>query len=505
MELDRPVHGWDRRLGKPKSSVSPDLRSEYERDVDRVTYSHYFRRLGEVTQVSSAHGRALRHNRMTHSLKVAQVGRRLAQYLLHDKDKNAQGIKAAGGLDHNVVTAAGYLHDFGHPPFGHIGETELNLIADEWKLPDGFEGNAQTLRIVLSLANHMHTNDSGQSEVAYGLDLTRAVLAACVKYPWARGGNPNKLDKWGYYAPEAEIYEEFIKPLLPNGKGITLEASIMDWADDITYAVHDLQDFYLDGVIPLHHLRHIERSPGNFEAVYSREFNDFWSYVAQKLGSTNDQSITDARHEFERYAYRFPAAHYGGSREEAARIGLLASQIITDASIATEVTKDGRLYVKPAMRFVVEALKEITWYYVIDNPDLVAVQLGQRSQIRQMFRMLFLWVEHAFALDEKDAITKVVKPLTQNEQWLRQRRLPPLLRAFTRQLLAANYGAGAYHSEQTLGPGGVEQNGRTKTLQRKKCYTRAIIDYIASMTEPEFARNFHHLCPSARSDENSLL
>jgi len=489
------VERTDRCIGKPKTSISPDARSEFERDVDRVTYNLYFRRLAEVTQVSSAKGRVLRHNRMTHSLKVAQVGRRLVQYLLIDSEKNAEGIAAVGDIDRNVVTAAGLLHDLGHPPFGHIGETELNMIAEGHNLPDGFEGNAQTLRIVLSLASHMHTGDSGAPEFVHGLDLTRAVLAACVKYPWAKGANSVKPRKWGYYHPESDVFESFIRPLLPADNEPTLEAAIMDWADDITYAVHDLQDFYLDGVIPLHHLRHVERS-GTFEAVFSREFNDFWTYVTQKLRPPERESLADARHVFEKYASGFPAVQYSGSRSEASRIGLLASQIITDASMATEVTKAGRLYVQPSMRFVIEALKEITWYYVIDNSDLVEVQLGQRWQIRQLFRQLHRWVEYAFAQHEKTA-DNAGRSLSEDEQWLRQRRLPPLLREFIMHLLKANHGETAYPSIGADSVGSVEE--RTERAH-KKCYARAVIDYIASMTEPEFERAFQRLCPGGHFD-----
>jgi dGTPase len=460
---DRPLRD-DRLSGKRKTgSIDPDVRSEYERDVDRVYYDYYFRRLAEITQVSSGHDKTLRHNRMTHSLKVAQVARRLVQYLRNEK-RNEEGIAAAGGIDHNVVTAAGLLHDVGHPPFGHVGEHQLNRLAIKYHLADGFEGNAQTLRIILNLTAHQRKDD----EPAYGLDLTRAVVAACTKYPYPRQDGRRK---WGYYKTEETLFEEFVCPLLPAAGTPTLEAEIMDWADDITYAVHDLQDFYTDGIIPLHHLRHTQYGRDTYEAVHQSEFADFWGYVTEKLHRYNDiLPLTEARQEFGRYAFTFPESHFHGGRKEAAKIGALASRIITDASKATQVTKNGRLYVEPKMRSIIHAFKQVTWYYVIDHPDLVSTQLGQRAQINQVFSKLYKRVEVSFkGYGNGHALRK-------DEQWIRKRRLPTALREFTEQLLDTDHGVGAYQTP-------------------KQCYARAVIDYIASMTELEFNRIRQRLCP----------
>lgn len=459
----------DRLSGRCKTKIDPDIRSEFERDVDRVVYNYYFRRLAEITQVSSGHGRLVRHNRLTHSLKVAQVGRRLVQYLQNDPG-NDLGIERAGDIDRNVVYAAGLLHDAGHPPFGHIGEQQLNRLADRYRLTDGYEGNAQTLRIILSLTTHQSSELGRQSGhrgagagLGFGLDLTRAVVAACVKYPYPRPRSA-ELRKWGYYEAEAELFDRFVRPLLPADGVPTLEAEIMDWADDITYAVHDLQDFYMDGIIPLHHLRHARSGSRLHVAVHQHEFHSFWEYVTAKLQKAGVRVPTPkVRREFERYANRFPEGHYQNTRREAAEIGALASQIITDASKATTVTKEGRLFVDPTMWALIAAMKQITWYYVIDHPDLVASQLGQRAQINHVFLKLYKRVEFCFRQRENG------RDLTTDEQWIRKRRLPASLREFTEQLLEANHGEGAYP-------------------ERRQCYARAVIDYIASMTEVEFAR-----------------
>lgn len=144
---------------------------------DRIAVSPFLARLGGVTQVVSAGGSGLLHNRLTHSIKVAQVARAIAERISTSAD--ADLAQKLGGLDPDVVEAASLTHDLGHPPFGHLGERILDRIArNRFGLADGFEGNAQTFRIITT------TDVRGQS--AAGLDLTAAVRAAVLKYPWAR-------------------------------------------------------------------------------------------------------------------------------------------------------------------------------------------------------------------------------------------------------------------------------------------------------------------------------
>jgi dGTPase len=409
---------------------------------------------------------------MTHSLKVAQVGRRLVQYLLNDR-RNDRGLQVAGEINQDVVTAAGLLHDVGHPPFGHIGEQQLNQWAKDRGLVDGYEGNAQTLRIILSLTVHL-----SHEELVDGLDLTRAVVAACVKYPWSSAeAEKRQKTKWGYYHTEAGIFENFVIPLLPEPNTLTLEAEIMDWADDITYAVHDLQDFYTDGIIPLHDLCHRPIFQNNrvlnnnYEPINPREFDNFWPYAATKLNGIIDLPSPVARSEFQKYATLFPLGSYRGERGEDAQLEALASRIITDASKATTITADGRLHIDKKMKAVVNVLKQITWYYVIDHPDLHATQIGQRARITKMCQELFKWVKSCFKQHENGRM------LTVDEQWTQQRSLPVRLREFTEQLLAANSGHGAYED-------------------RNHCYARAVLDYIASMTEVDFDRLWQRMCLS---------
>lgn len=148
----------DISLGTSEPEKAGDFRSDFQRDCDRILYSVAFRRLAVITQVVSPAGGHAFHNRLTHALKVAQVGRRIAEKL--NNSENADLIKKLGGLDPSVVEAAGMAHDLGHPPFGHIAEEELDARLRDVKESDGYEGNAQSFRIVTRL----ETRESGREK-----------------------------------------------------------------------------------------------------------------------------------------------------------------------------------------------------------------------------------------------------------------------------------------------------------------------------------------------------
>jgi dGTPase len=174
--------------------------------------------------------------------------------------KHPKEVEAWGGLSPDVVEAAALAHDLGHPPFGHIAEEELNtqvsaeLCQAAGKDPakercEGYEGNAQSFRIVTALAVR---RGAGR-----GLDLTRATPNATLKYPWKFGENPDSPKKYGAFAcgDTAYRFAREVQVPGPDPKFVrSLEAQIMDWADDITYSVHDTEDFYRAGLIPLDRL-----------------------------------------------------------------------------------------------------------------------------------------------------------------------------------------------------------------------------------------------------------
>ena len=219
-----------------KTDRADDQRSPFQRDRDRILYTSAFRRLAWVTQVVSSWEGEPFHNRLTHTLEVAQIGRRLAEKLSQEQSEVAAEI---GGVDPEVVEAAALAHDLGHPPFGHAAERELDKLMRDAGVADGFEGNAQTFRVLTKLA--VRSSDFP------GLNLCRATLNAVLKYPWHRQNVPERrYHKWGAYGVESEEFA-WVRGPEPRDARKCAEAELMDFADDIAYAVHDVEDFYARG------------------------------------------------------------------------------------------------------------------------------------------------------------------------------------------------------------------------------------------------------------------
>lgn len=364
-----------------------DNRSPFQRDRDRILYTSAFRRLAGVTQVFSADEGHVFHNRLTHSLEVAQVARRIAERLLGDGCDEAEKL---GGLDPDVVEAAALAHDLGHPPFGHTAEEELDELVRQAGIPDGFEGNPQSFRIVTKLAL--------RSPYHEGLDLTRATLNAILKYPWFREGTGTRYRKRGAYRSEQTEFG-FARALVPPGdERKSLEAEIMDWADDVTYAVHDVADFFRAGLVPLDRL-----CSDNDDSERRRFFDGVFARHRQPEDSLGHPRA-ELEQAFEDLVAFIPVdeIHLGTKKHRAAlrstTAGLIATYVRAVQLDASAIEGGSRLRIEPAKhKKEVIMLKELTWHYVILNPSLASKQFGQRRIIRDLFNIF-----HSAARSPKD-------------------------------------------------------------------------------------------------------
>jgi dGTPase len=346
----------------------PDQREEGQRDRDRVLYTSALRRLAAITQVVSPTEGSVFHNRLTHTLEVAQIGRRLAEYLCKDADL----VEALGGIDPERVEAAALAHDLGHPPFGHIAERELDGLIVGRGVDDGFESNAQAFRIVTKLAV--------RKEEFPGLNLTRATLNAVLKYPWLRESSGPKHSKWGLYGTEEQEFSWVKEPYsLKNEK--SPEAELMDWADDIAYAVHDMEDFYRAGLVPIDRLaKDEEELEGFLDHAVTRQHGKT-RYTDPELRGAGANAIGG-----------FPiSGPYQGTRSQRSLLRTYTSRLIGKYIRAIDFVEDaeGRLQARITSDAHKEAimLKELTWRYVIQNPALETQQYGQRRVIRDLFNI----------------------------------------------------------------------------------------------------------------------
>ena len=481
--------------------------SEFRSDLERIRFARSFSRLAEVTQVVSAGATSgVVHNRLTHTIKVTAVARAIAVRLLQTQSSKGDHplgppkkpggdrdlLARLGGLDHVVVQAAASAHDLGHPPFGHLGERVLDRLARErFGLSDGFEGNAQTFRIITEIEVH------GPGDV--GLNLTAAVRAAVLKYPWARTHYPDPHptgwptpargaghDKHGLGAAKFSCYlidlpemRDALRafPDLPPGRQ-TLECSVMDLADDIAYSLHDVEDFHRSGVL-------------QFSPV-SAEFRS-WAGDRKALAALDDHELAGAgrqpgaglerlrRHLASRDTWIFDedtfaaavdrvgdefvdgvlAQPYDGSMAaDRAATGFSAiwidELIAAVAPLPDPAARSGYVGLSRPAWHQVSVLKFVNQYFILERPDLAMLQRGQEQTVEQLVVAFDRWLA-----DRGDAVRA-------------PRRLVDLVDAAMRGYARLAREHPEWLDGRTSG-GDLARMGRG----------RGIIDYVSSLTDAQ--------------------
>jgi dGTPase len=368
--------------GRPAPYSAPDVerwepepdkrpgRTAFQRDRARVLHSAALRRLAGKTQVvapgSSAQAwDASPRTRLTHSLECAQVGRELG---------------AALGCDPDLVETACLAHDLGHPPFGHNGESVLDEVAAPC---GGFEGNAQSLRLLSRLEPKRFTDE----ETPVGLNLTRAALDAATKYPWARGGHPTDpaSPKFGVYEDDLPAFT-WARRGAPAGR-TCFEAQVMDWSDDVAYSVHDVED----GL----HAGHVD--PNMLLAEPERR--DVFAVAAEHFAPDAEEDELAAALDQLLDQEWWPHG-YDGTAAAQARLKDATSQLIGRFCLAAEAATRAAHRSGPLTRYAAElvvprgvrlecaVLKAVAHRYVLQRPDLERLRADQRVVLHEVAEAL---------------------------------------------------------------------------------------------------------------------
>ena len=346
-------------------------RDDFARDRARVLHSAALRRLSAKTQVVAPGSDDFIRTRLTHSLEVAQIGREFG---------------AALGCDADVVDTACLAHDLGHPPFGHHGESVLDELARE---AGGFEGNAQTLRVLTRLeAKRVHADGRPA-----GLNLTRASLDAVAKYPWAPGEAPYATSKYGVYAADLAVFQWFREGAAPGVR--CLEAQVMDWSDDVAYSVHDVEDAIASGRVDprvLHSPTEVGVVAELARTAYAPDLPDVaFVEAAARLVATGT----------------VPRA-FGGTRADLAALKDMTSRLIGRFLSSVEVATRERHGPGPLTRFAADLvvpddvraecslLKAVAAHYVMFTDERRAIMGRQEEVIRAL---VTAYHEHPDRLD----------------------------------------------------------------------------------------------------------
>lgn len=326
---------WQRKVYEDEE----EWRSPVMRDYARVIHSASFRRLQGKTQVFPGHESDFFRNRLTHSLEVSQIAEGIALKLNHTIEQFKKSP-----IDTRLCSVAALLHDLGHPPFGHNGERALD---DCMLKVGGFEGNAQTIRIISRVERKLSPDDydagSATDDERVGLNLTLRTIASVLKYDnrikFERRAGSDLIK--GYYASEQNIVDLAKDSVDPNWrqrdrkdkkyKFKTIECSIMDIADDIAYSTYDLEDCFKAGFL----------TPGDILASNDELLERVAAKVSKALDSnfTRKDVITTFHQIFESAVHGIDRDNREPPIEEFTEIYKTFSNVVTSSYYRTEFTR----------------------------------------------------------------------------------------------------------------------------------------------------------------------
>ena len=389
-----------RRSGQIHQRGHLDHRNPYERDRTRVIHCPAFRRLQRKTQILGTAKGDFHRTRLTHSLEVASIG----ASIVHSLRKNYQDSALNGLLpDDDLISVICLLHDIGHPPFGHGGEVALNYMM---RAHGGFEGNAQTLRLLLKLET---------SYGDYGLDLTRRSLLGILKYPaaWSRVaktkaessmGDSIRINDWlppkAYFDSEQAEVDWLLEPLQAADSALfqslaqaptqerhgqtayhSFDCSIMDIADDIAYGVHDLEDAV--------HLRLIRR-----EQFDSAELRDIlaktpWGHQ----GSNQEQRFLD-------YLFANSLSMRKDLIGEMVNYFIASVDIVLLAPSFEHLVFQYGLVMRPEARALLDYCMRCIYDFVINSQEARIVEYAGQKVVQALFEAFSANPEHL--LDPKN-------------------------------------------------------------------------------------------------------
>ncbi len=355
MPANRFYNTFDSATLEPRKTFADEYRNPFQIDRDRIIHSSAFRRLQNKTQVFLSGEYDFYRTRLTHSIEVAQIGRSICGYLT----QQSEALSDDCFIDADLVESACLSHDLGHPPFGHTGERTLHRLMQPY---GGFEGNAQTLRILTQTLFN---------EGREGMNPTRSLLDGVLKYKTLQAEVAgaqnhylyNEQERWLDFTLGAQAFPTELTPGKARNRFRSIECQIMDWADDTAYSLNDIADGIHAGFISVTKL---ER----------------WAA---------DQTLTEAESE---HIQKLCAAILEGrvERKLNSSIGhyIRAATLVPDSTFLSAMTKrhSYRLAIDPAMQTQSALNKKIALELVFKSPQLQQLDYKADFILTRLFEVL---------------------------------------------------------------------------------------------------------------------